>query len=332
MNSPLVDIAMNFVNDVVGQCSHEVCESLQEIFVEFITNTINSDELIAKTSKIIECTAPSDRLIAIVQSENEPIPESPRIQERFNSYRKQTRTWNNNEDNRLMMAVHKFGTDSWNQVADYVGSGRTRAQCSQRWNRLLDPKISKSHWTHKEEKKLIKLVSKYGEKNWTRIASYLGNRSDVQCRYRYKNLKFSSSDLSFDDETNDLTQLSPTPSPNPLKVHKSNPSPSLESSPNTIDNSINSNHIPNKNHFNSNVMNRNIKNSNALSSNLQIPNISKINTQELYNYYMNLRSLHFPQIANQNQKENSINIVTHRTNKNEVELQVDALLDKVMRD
>jgi hypothetical protein len=33
---------------------------------------------------------------------------------------------------------------------------------------------------------LIDTVQKLGQKAWTRVASTLGNRSDVQCRWRYR--------------------------------------------------------------------------------------------------------------------------------------------------
>jgi hypothetical protein len=50
-------------------------------------------------------------------------------------------------------------------VARYVGNNRTRSQCSQRWQRGLDPRISRSRWTPEDEARLIGLVEKYGEKS-----------------------------------------------------------------------------------------------------------------------------------------------------------------------
>jgi hypothetical protein len=40
-----------------------------------------------------------------------------------------------------------------------------------------------------EELYLAQLVHSFGEKSWTQIAAKMGNRSDVQCRYHYKQMQ-----------------------------------------------------------------------------------------------------------------------------------------------
>ena len=102
--------------------------------------------------------------------------------------RKKTRTWTNYEDERLLAGIFRFGLDNWTRVAQFVGNNRTRAQCSQRWSRGLNPRICKKHWSPEEDAQLISLVQTYGEKAWTKISSCLGNRSDVQCRYHYRQI------------------------------------------------------------------------------------------------------------------------------------------------
>jgi hypothetical protein len=97
--------------------------------------------------------------------------------------------WTSYEDQRLLAGMHRFGMDNWQIIANFVGNGRTKAQCSQRWFRGLDPSISKDHWSVEQDTKLIELVAYYGDKSWRRIASELGDRCDVQCRYRYKQLE-----------------------------------------------------------------------------------------------------------------------------------------------
>jgi hypothetical protein len=94
--------------------------------------------------------------------------------------------WTAQEDERLVTAIQVHGTENWPMIAAFVGGNRTRAQCAQRWHRGLDPKILKRNWTREEEKKLIDSVRTHGEKAWTRIAADFGNRSDVQCRFRYQ--------------------------------------------------------------------------------------------------------------------------------------------------
>ena len=73
-------------------------------------------------------------------------------------------------------------------MSRFVGGGRTRGQCAQRWTRVIDPKISKQRWTEKDDQRLCELVEKFGEKSWMRVAQALGNRTDVQCRYRYQQI------------------------------------------------------------------------------------------------------------------------------------------------
>jgi hypothetical protein len=92
------------------------------------------------------------------------------------------------EDNRLIAAVHRFGTRDWGTVATFVGHDRTRAQCAQRWFRGLDPRISKDMWSPEEDERLMNLVAGRKQQGWTWISEQIGSRSDVQCRYRYLQL------------------------------------------------------------------------------------------------------------------------------------------------
>jgi hypothetical protein len=100
--------------------------------------------------------------------------------------RRKANRWTPEEDERLASAVHALGTEDWPAVARAVGGGRTRFQCAQRWNRGLDPRLSKGNWTQEEEQALLTAVEVHGTKAWTRIAGALGARSDVQCRFRYR--------------------------------------------------------------------------------------------------------------------------------------------------
>jgi hypothetical protein len=97
--------------------------------------------------------------------------------------RRRTHPWTAAEDQRLLGGILRFGLENWQTIAAFVGNGRNRAQCAQRWSRGLNPRICKREWTAQEERQLHALVAQFGEKRWAKIASILGNRSDVQCRY-----------------------------------------------------------------------------------------------------------------------------------------------------
>lgn len=103
-----------------------------------------------------------------------------------NGNRRKTRSWSPQEDTRLLAGIYKYGVDNWTTISTFIGNGRTRAQCCQRWTRGLNPRVSKNLWSYEEDLKLVHLVYLYGDKSWTKIASMMGNRSDVQCRYHYR--------------------------------------------------------------------------------------------------------------------------------------------------
>ncbi|KAK8882418.1 hypothetical protein M9Y10_045060 [Tritrichomonas musculus] len=102
-----------------------------------------------------------------------------------NRRRHRSPPWSTEEDERLIAGIFHFGFSDWQKVSTFVGKGRTRTQCGQRWLRCLDPNMNKEKWTPEEDATLKKLVELYGVHSWARIAKELGNRTDVQCRYRY---------------------------------------------------------------------------------------------------------------------------------------------------
>lgn len=129
--------------------------------------------------------APFEKLRGILEMDDKPIPSPP---ENPDKQRRKSRAWIQYEDQRLLAGILRNGIENWTPISKFVGNGRTRSQCSQRWYRSIDPRISKDQWTKAEEEKLVRLVDEYGDKSWTNIALKLGNRSDMQCRYKYRQL------------------------------------------------------------------------------------------------------------------------------------------------
>lgn len=119
--------------------------------------------------------------------------------------RAKAKRWTAEEDEKLRQAILLHGTTNWQAVASFVGNDRTRAQCSQRWNRVLNPEISKANWSKEEEELLLKSVNQFGNKAWTRVAQQFGNRSDVQCRFKYNYLmkKLEQNSINYEDDNQD---------------------------------------------------------------------------------------------------------------------------------
>jgi hypothetical protein len=183
---PLLAVAENYILESCPSLAGDVLASLKQIVEHYIDDVITFERASALFLENVHTTRPIDRISQILS-----VPQTP-ICPQFGQYaatpRRRTHPWSEYEDQRLLCAIHRFGLDHWPSVSQFVGNFRTRAQCSQRWYRGLDPRISKVLWTDAEEQKLLALVQRHGDRAWTRISAELGNRSDAQCRYRYRQL------------------------------------------------------------------------------------------------------------------------------------------------
>lgn len=113
---------------------------------------------------------------------NGEVPAPPEhTQRKAPSYRKAM--WSQSEDQLLLAAVNKFGTNNWGVVASEV-RGRTGKQCRERWAGILNPALAKQPWTEEEDELLKNLHSKYGNK-WAQIAVHIKGRSTIALRNRW---------------------------------------------------------------------------------------------------------------------------------------------------
>jgi hypothetical protein len=103
-------------------------------------------------------------------------------------------SWNEREDNVLRKAVETHAQISenrnWHEIASSLQKdipGRTPSQCSERWNKVLKPGLTKRPWSKEEDSKLADLVKLYGPKRWSLIAMQLKGRIGKQCRERWHN-------------------------------------------------------------------------------------------------------------------------------------------------
>ena len=172
-----------FVSDLLPEEERDKLPVVQQIILDHRAGHISFEEASAQLIQLVGTDEPLKRmdLLKLDLSRIRPPPVT--------GYRRKARRWTTEEDQRLVNAVQLHGTENWPLVASCVGGNRTRSQCSQRWHRVLDPKISKCNWSREEEEKLLRAVDSFGNKAWTRIAAEMGNRCDVQCRFRYNFLK-----------------------------------------------------------------------------------------------------------------------------------------------
>jgi hypothetical protein len=84
------------------------------------------------------------------------------------------------------MAVVQHDYKNWKMVASHL-PGKTEVQCLHRWTKVLNPELTKGPWTEEEDRLVLELVTKYGAKKWTFIASHLTGRIGKQCRERWAN-------------------------------------------------------------------------------------------------------------------------------------------------
>eukprot|EP00617_Octactis_speculum_P013146 CAMPEP_0185755152 /NCGR_PEP_ID=MMETSP1174-20130828/13676_1 /TAXON_ID=35687 /ORGANISM="Dictyocha speculum, Strain CCMP1381" /LENGTH=798 /DNA_ID=CAMNT_0028433599 /DNA_START=106 /DNA_END=2502 /DNA_ORIENTATION=+ len=96
------------------------------------------------------------------------------------------RRWSPEEDEKLKKAVHINDAKNWKRIAESFVD-RTEVQCLHRWQKVLNPELVKGPWTTEEDGQVRDLVTQYGAKKWSVIASHLPGRIGKQCRERWHN-------------------------------------------------------------------------------------------------------------------------------------------------
>jgi hypothetical protein len=186
-SSPLFALGRMYVSGVTRGLSSYCAEAVDALLAAVIDGSIDCATASAHCTELIGTSDPIIRLMRILTVSEIPLPSRLSLGDSLS--RKKTACWTEKEDLRLLAAIHRYGLNAWGSVARFVGNSRQRSQCAQRWARGLDPRILKMQWNAEEDNKLCTFVAQFGEKAWKRIAAELGNRSDVQCRYRYRQLQ-----------------------------------------------------------------------------------------------------------------------------------------------
>jgi hypothetical protein len=189
MCEPLLDVAMLYVDEATrAPLPPDVSSQIRASFKQVILGS-PPDDLMRLLVTHLASADPLDRISAILAVPSEPPlapPEEP--SESPASLRRKPRPWTASEDVRLLAGIHRFGLNDWATIAHFVGGGRQRSQCVQRWTRGLDPRLAKTPWTPEEERKLLIVMRELGHTAWTRISAAMGDRSDTQCRYHFSQM------------------------------------------------------------------------------------------------------------------------------------------------
>ncbi|GAA0140648.1 DNA-binding transcription factor [Lithospermum erythrorhizon] len=89
--------------------------------------------------------------------------------------------WTSAEDAMLVEYVKKHGEGNWNAVQKHSDLSRCGKSCRLRWANHLRPNLKKGSFTAEEERLIIELHAKMGNK-WARMAAHLPGRTDNEIK------------------------------------------------------------------------------------------------------------------------------------------------------
>ncbi|KAK0603731.1 hypothetical protein LWI29_008034 [Acer saccharum] len=89
--------------------------------------------------------------------------------------------WTSTEDAILVEHVNKYGEGNWNAVQKHSGLSRCGKSCRLRWTNHLRPNLKKGTFNQEEERRIIELHAKMGNK-WARMAAELPGRTDNEIK------------------------------------------------------------------------------------------------------------------------------------------------------
>jgi len=201
---------LNINNDLGGEKERITLEKLMPISLKGATNNID------KMAEILQNKSGFDynQVFDIVKNLKSQFPENQLQIESLFTGRSENTSINTIPE--LISSVHKNNSilddridedseeqDSEEDLDDYDSNHEQTAQGSTSKKNLIDNVkenldsilqadggkkkfTEKRWWTPEEDELLKKVVRKYGAKNWKKIASFLKDRTDVQCLHRWQ--------------------------------------------------------------------------------------------------------------------------------------------------
>eukprot|EP00253_Pinus_taeda_P015843 PITA_15843 len=115
--------------------------------------------------------------------------------------------WTVQEDMQLIRYINSHGEGRWPFLAKAAGLNRTGKSCRLRWINYLRPDLKRSKITPQEERLIIKLHRRWGNR-WSRIAQNLSGRTDNEIKNYWRtrikkrlNLQAESGSSSMDADS-----------------------------------------------------------------------------------------------------------------------------------
>lgn len=95
------------------------------------------------------------------------------------------RSWTPSEDDLLREMISKYGKQ-WSVIASQFPN-RSATQIAARWDKCINPVLTKGPFTPEEDQMIIDFVAEHGSHAWPKITSHLPHRTAKQCRERWFN-------------------------------------------------------------------------------------------------------------------------------------------------
>ena len=147
--SPNNNLPPAFYDEILLGLNPDQVQPMKDVFSSFITNNIDYQQAKLQSLNLTGTSEPVDKLLSFIDVPDEPA-SSPTC-DFCPSNQKKSKAWTSYEDRRLVAAMHKYGPSDWTKISEFVGNGRNRNQCRQRWLRFLNPIINKSQWSMDED-------------------------------------------------------------------------------------------------------------------------------------------------------------------------------------